>query len=129
MARPSVAKLAIDPAGGRGELRGLGGGKHDEWNQGLTAQLAGALPEARGSMTAATVEGSLGAIYVERRLTWSGGTPTKRGIEAMVTLRPSDAETVDLMFLEHRLPFGWALVGLVFGGNVASAVLMLIGQG
>ena len=33
----SVAKLAIDPAGGRGELRALGGGKHDEWNQGLTA--------------------------------------------------------------------------------------------
>src|SRR5688572_18418709 len=58
----SVAKLAIDPKGGRGELRALGGGKHDEWNQGLTAQLAGALPEARGSMTAATVEGSLGAL-------------------------------------------------------------------
>ena len=46
-AAPSVAKLAIDPNGGRGELRGLGGGKHDEWNQHLTAQLAGALPEAR----------------------------------------------------------------------------------
>jgi hypothetical protein len=61
-AAPSVAKLAIDPAGGRGELRALGGGKHDEWNQGLTARLAGALPEARGSMTAATVEGSLGAL-------------------------------------------------------------------
>src|SRR5918994_4364931 len=59
---PSVAKLRINPAGGRGELRALGGGKHDEWNQGLTAQLAGALPEARGSMTAATVEGSLGAL-------------------------------------------------------------------
>jgi hypothetical protein len=38
------------------------GGKHDEWNQHLTAQLAGSLPEARGSMTAATVEGSLGAL-------------------------------------------------------------------
>src|ERR671913_1627650 len=61
-ATPSVAKLAIDPNGGRGELRALGGGKHDEWNQGLTAQLAGALPEARGSMTAATIEGSLGAL-------------------------------------------------------------------
>src|SRR5215207_3478401 len=46
---PSVAKLPINPAGGRGELRALGGGKHDEWNQGLTAQLAGSLPEARGS--------------------------------------------------------------------------------
>src|SRR5829696_87506 len=57
----TVAKLAIDSAGGRGELRSLGVGKHDEWNQGLTAQLAGALPEARGSITAATVEGSLGA--------------------------------------------------------------------
>ena len=44
---PSVAKLPINPNGGRGELRALGGGKHDEWNQGLTAQLAGALPEAR----------------------------------------------------------------------------------
>ena len=61
-AAPSVAKLAIDPNGGRGELRALGGGKHDEWNQHLTAQLAGSLPEARGSMTAATVEGSLGAL-------------------------------------------------------------------
>src|SRR5215204_6458783 len=61
-AAPSVAKLAIDANGGRGELRALGGGKHDEWNQRLTAQLAGSLPEARGSMTAATVEGSLGAL-------------------------------------------------------------------
>src|SRR5829696_3455593 len=61
-AAPTVAKLGIDPAGGRGELRALGGGKHDEWNQRLTAQLAGSLPEARGSMTAATVEGSLGAL-------------------------------------------------------------------
>src|SRR3954451_5096291 len=61
-ATPSVAKLAIDPAGGRGELRALGGGKHDEWNQRLTAQLAGSLPEARGSMTAATVERTLGAL-------------------------------------------------------------------
>src|SRR5918994_3345347 len=58
----TVAKLAIDPAGGRGELRAVGGGKHDEWNQGLTAQLAGALPEARGSITPATLEGSLGAL-------------------------------------------------------------------
>jgi hypothetical protein len=40
-----VAKLVIDPAGGRGELRALGGGKHDEWNQHLTAQLAGSPPE------------------------------------------------------------------------------------
>src|SRR5215208_3778323 len=61
-AAPSVAKLPIDANGGRGELRALGGGKHDEWNQHLTAQLAGSLPEARGSMTAATVEGSLGAL-------------------------------------------------------------------
>src|SRR5829696_1953279 len=59
---PSVAKLGIDPAGRRGELRAIGGGRHDEWNQGLTAQLAGSLPEARGSTTAATVEGSLGAL-------------------------------------------------------------------
>ena len=59
---PSVAKLPIDPNGGVGKLRALGGGKHDEWNQHLTAQLAGALPEAHGSMTAATVEGSLGAL-------------------------------------------------------------------
>ena len=57
-----MAKLGIDPAGGRGELRALGGGKHDEWNQALTAQLAGSLPEARGSMTATTIEGSLGAL-------------------------------------------------------------------
>ena len=61
-AAPSVAKLPINPNGGRGELRALRGGKHHEWNQQLTAQLAGALPEARGSMTAATVEGSLGAL-------------------------------------------------------------------
>ena len=46
----------------------------------------------------------------------------------MMTLRPSNAETADLMFLEHRVPLGWALAGLVFGGNIASAVLMLIGQ-
>src|SRR5918995_864713 len=58
----TVAKLAIDPAGDEESSAPLGGGKHDEWNQGLTAQLAGALPEARGSMTAATVEGSLGAL-------------------------------------------------------------------
>src|SRR5215204_3889394 len=57
-----VAKLAIDPNGGQGELRALGGGKHDEWNQDLTAKLAGSLPEAGGLMTAATVEGSLGAL-------------------------------------------------------------------
>ena len=31
-AAPSVAKLPIDPNGG-GELRPLGGGRHDEWNQ------------------------------------------------------------------------------------------------
>src|SRR5215213_656456 len=61
-AAPSVAKLPIDANGGRGELRALGGGKHDEWNQHLTAQLAGSLPEACGSMTATTVEGSLGAL-------------------------------------------------------------------
>src|SRR3954469_12498827 len=61
-AAPSVAKLLISPNGGRGELRALGGGKHDEWNQHLTAQLAGSLPEARGSMTAAAVEGALGAL-------------------------------------------------------------------
>src|SRR5215203_7234850 len=59
---PSVAKLPISPNGGRGELRALGGGKHDEGNQRLTAQLAGSLPEARGSMTATTIEGSLGAL-------------------------------------------------------------------
>ena len=47
----------------------------------------------------------------------------------MITLRPNDADTADLMFLERRVPFGWALAGLVFGGNIASAVLMLIGQG
>jgi hypothetical protein len=47
----------------------------------------------------------------------------------MITLRPNDADTADLMFLEHRVPFGWALAGLVFGSNIASAVLMLIGQG
>jgi predicted secreted protein len=68
-AAPSVAKLFI-PNGGRGELRALGGGKHDEWNQRLTAQLAGSLPEARGSMTAATVEGyrsaGPGRGYAER---------------------------------------------------------------
>src|SRR5829696_878064 len=61
-AAPSVAKLSIDANGGRGELRALGGGKHDEWNQGLTAQLAGSLPEARGLMTPATAEGSLGEV-------------------------------------------------------------------
>jgi hypothetical protein len=47
----------------------------------------------------------------------------------MITLLPNDADTVDLMFLEHRVSLGWALAGLVFGGNVASAVLMLLGQG
>src|SRR5215217_8235729 len=43
-AAPSVATLPIDANGGRGELRALGGGKHDEWNQHLTAQLAGLAP-------------------------------------------------------------------------------------
>ena len=69
------------------------------------------------------------AMYVSRRLLWSEGTPTQEGSEAMITLRPNNADTADLMFLEHRVSLGWALVGLVFGGNVASAVLMLLGQG
>jgi len=47
----------------------------------------------------------------------------------MITLRPNKAGTAELMFLEHRVSLGWALAGLVFGGNVASAVLMLLGQG
>jgi hypothetical protein len=47
----------------------------------------------------------------------------------MITLRPSNADTADLMFLEHRVPVGWVLAGLIFGGNVASSVLMLLGQG
>src|SRR5687768_16369884 len=57
------------------------------------------------------------------------GRRRKEGSEAMITLLPNDADTVDLMFLEHRVSLGWALAGLVFGGNVASAVLMLLGQG
>src|SRR5215217_4477137 len=47
---PSVAKLPISPNGGRGELRALGGGKHDEGNQRLTAQLAGSLAALTGQM-------------------------------------------------------------------------------
>jgi hypothetical protein len=31
--------------------------------------------------------------------------------------------------LGTSVSLGWALAGLVFGGNVASAVLMLLGQG
>ena len=46
----------------------------------------------------------------------------------MITLRPNNAGTAELM-LEHRVSLGWAPAGLVFGGNVASAVLMLLGQG
>ena len=68
------------------------------------------------------------AMYVSRRLLWSEGTPTQEG-SAMITLRPNKAGTAELMFFEHRVSFGWALAGLVFGGNVASAVLMLLGQG
>ena len=68
------------------------------------------------------------AMYVSRRLLLSEGTPTQEG-SAMITLRPNNAGTAELMFLEHRVSFGWALAGLVFGGNVASAVLMLLGQG
>jgi hypothetical protein len=68
-------------------------------------------------------------MYVSRRLLWSEGTPTQEGSVAMITLRPNNAGTAELMFLEHRVSFGWALAGLVFGGNVASAVLMLLGQG
>jgi hypothetical protein len=68
------------------------------------------------------------AMYVSRRLLWSEGTPTQEGSVAMITLRPNNV-TADLMFLEHRVSLGWALAGLVFGGNVASAVLMLLGQG
>jgi len=67
------------------------------------------------------------AMYVSRRLLWSEGTPTQEG-SAMITLRPNKAGTAELM-LEHRVSLGWALAGLVFGGNVASAVLMLLGQG
>jgi hypothetical protein len=47
----------------------------------------------------------------------------------MITLRPNKAGTAELMFLEYRVSLGWALAGLVFAGNVASAVLMLLGQG
>ena len=68
------------------------------------------------------------AMYVSRRLLWSEGTPTQEGSVAMITLRPNNV-TADLMFLEHRVSFGWALAGLVFGGNIASAVLLLLGQG
>jgi hypothetical protein len=68
------------------------------------------------------------AMYVSRRLLWSEGTPTQEGLEAMITLRPNNAGTADLMFLERRVSLGWALAGLVFGGNIASAVLMLLGQ-
>ena len=68
-------------------------------------------------------------MYVSRRLLWSEGTPTQEGSEAMIMLRQNNADTADLMFLEPRVSLGWALAGLVFGGNVASAVLMLLGQG
>jgi hypothetical protein len=33
-------------------------------------------------------------------------TPTKEGSEAMITLRPNDAEKVDLMSPEHRVSLG-----------------------
>src|SRR3954468_13053647 len=59
---PAVAKLVLEREGGRGELRALGGGGHDEWNQRLSAQLAGSLPEAGGLITAATIERSVGAM-------------------------------------------------------------------
>jgi hypothetical protein len=68
-------------------------------------------------------------LALRRGFAASEGTPTKRELEAMITLLPSNADRADLMFLEHRVPLGWALAGLVFGGNVASAVLMLLGQG
>jgi hypothetical protein len=68
-------------------------------------------------------------LALRRGFAASEGTPTKRELEAMITLLPSNADRADLMFLEHRVPLGWALAVLVFGGNVASAVLMLLGQG
>jgi len=58
-----------------------------------------------------------------------GRDADKEGSEAMITLHPNDADTADLMFSERRVSLGWVLAGLVFGGNVASAVLMLLGQG
>ena len=47
-------------------------------------------------------------------------TPTKEGSEAMITLRPNDAEKVDLMSPEHRVSLGWPSQGSC-RGNVASA--------
>src|ERR687898_2185010 len=98
-AAPSVAKLAIDRNGGRGELRALGGGKHDEWNQGLTAQLAGALPEARGSITAAIVEGSLGA------LTGQIGIDPQDPVEGMLSAQMIAANAAALnLYRRARVP-------------------------
>src|SRR5215218_152985 len=103
-AAPSVAKLPIDANGGRGELRALGGGKHDEWNQHLTAQLAGSLPEARGSMTAATVEGSLGALSGQI------GIAPQDPVEGMLSAQmiAANAAALDLCQWPPKFPRLWA---------------------
>src|SRR5215207_5409969 len=43
-AAPSVAKLLISPNGGRGELRALGGGKHDRVEPGRDGAAGGLAP-------------------------------------------------------------------------------------
>ena len=44
----------------------------------------------------------------------------------MITLRPQSADAAELLLLERRFRIGWAVAGLVVGGNVASVVLMLL---
>jgi hypothetical protein len=38
------------------------------------------------------------------------------------------ADAVELYALEHRFPFATTLIALFLGGNVGSAVLMLLAQ-
>jgi hypothetical protein len=63
-------------------------------------------------------------------LALSEGTPTEEGT-AMMTLRRrrENDESINAFWLEHRLPIGWTVTGLLIAGTVASAVLMLARMG
>ena len=68
-----------------------------------------------------TYRRSLGAV---------GGTPTEEGTAMMrLRRRRENDESINAFWLEHRLPIGWTVTGLLIAGTVASAVLMLARMG
>jgi hypothetical protein len=59
----------------------------------------------------------------------SEGTPAEEGTAIMTLRRREDDESINAFWLEHRLPIGWMVTGLLIAGTVASTVLMLARMG